>query len=278
MNCTHRRNDDRSHTFSASKHGALCVLIVMTICFGTGCASYSAKSIGRADFRAMGITEEQADAQTDISIAKRLERKPLAAFPTAIAVVRVQEHGYCSPTARGFGHGNFSVVTTRDVEPDDAFTKIATLPMVEGVAPLNKLVLPANLQSEEHLRQGAANVQADMLLIYTFDTVFTSDKKMAPLGVVTLGLFPDRTARVTSTASAALVDTRNGYVYGLAEATGRESQLTNAWNSKQAVDDARRNAERHAFENLAKEFPTMWQGVVDRYGPGRTSAQKFAAD
>lgn len=261
----------------ALRQGSLMAALIFAAMHGSGCASYSAKSMGRADFRAMGITQEEADAQTDVSIAKRLERKPLAGFPTAIAVVRVQDRDYCSPTARGYGHGNFSVVTTRDVEPNDAFTKLASLPMVDGVAPLNKLVLPPNLQTEEHLRQGAANVQADMLLIYTFDTVFTSDKKVAPLGVVTLGLFPDRTARVTSTASAALIDTRNGYVYGLAEATGKESQLTNAWNNKQAVDDARRKAEREAFDKLASEFPVMWRGVVDRYGRNRNSSQTMAS-
>src|SRR5688572_11210018 len=167
MNCTYRGSDDRSRTFSPFEVSTLCVFALVAICQGTGCASYSAKSIGRADFRAMGITQEEVETQTDISIAKRLERKPLAAFPTSIAIVRVQEHGYCSPTARGYGYGKFSVVTTRDVESTDSFDKLSALPMVDGIAPLNKLVLPVNLQTEEHLRQGAANVQADMLLIYT---------------------------------------------------------------------------------------------------------------
>ena len=121
--------------------GALVVLAIILACAG-GCASYSARSMGAADFRAMGITQEAADEQTDISIARRLERQPLAAFPTSIAVVRVQEQGYCSATARGYGHGSFTVVTTRDVESDDAFDKLAALPMVNGIAPLNRIVLP----------------------------------------------------------------------------------------------------------------------------------------
>lgn len=179
-----------------------------------GCGMHAAYSVPGppADFRALGITQDEAEAQTDVLIARRPDRKPTARFPATIAVVRVQGAHYRSYTARGYGDGRFTVVTTRDVEPDNAFERLENLPLVAGVHPLNQLVMPQRLRSEEDLRAAAANVQADMLLIYTFDTQFETNTKIQPMGLLTLGLFPDRDVRVTCTASAALLDTRNGYV------------------------------------------------------------------
>jgi len=83
--------------------------------------------------------------------------------------------------------------------------------------------------------------------------------------VITLGLSPNRQVRLVSTASAVLMDTRNGYVYGVAEATSQESRITNGWQSGVAVDETRRATESAAFEMLVGEFETTWKGVVQRY-------------
>src|SRR5258706_577198 len=80
---------------------------------------------------------------------------------------------------------------------------------------------------------------ADMLLVYAVDTTFRGQDNAAPLSVITLGLSPNQQAQVVCTASAVLMDTRNGYIYGVAEATDRGTQLTSAWTSGSAVDQAR---------------------------------------
>jgi len=233
----------------------------------SGCAmSYRTPGPG-ASFRSLGVTDEDVEQGTDFAIGRRLERKPLAAFPAHIAIVRVQGGGYYSHSSRSYGRGNFSVVTTRDVESDAAFECLAALPAIRGLAPLNRLVISEYLNDEEDLRQAAASVQADMLLIYTFDTVFDVEEKIAPLSFVTLGLFPDDEARVTSTVSAALLDTRNGYVYGLAEATSHQTQLANNWTSRAAVDQSRRRAEQEAFDRLVENLAVMWDRVVREYAP-----------
>jgi len=240
--------------------GPLCAVLFMM-----GCATYQVPGL-HADFRALGITDDEARSLTDADIQRRLDRRPLAGFPAVVAVVRVQGSAYRSTTAQGFGTGNFTIVTVRDVEQDEDFERISSLPMLAGLVPLNRLVVPSNIRSERDLRDAAANVQADMLLLYTFDTVFGSESRMAPLSTFTLGLFPEREARVTSTVSAALIDTRNGYVYGLAEATSNTTQLANAWTSRSAVDQSRRRAEREAFVKSVAEMERMWHGVVARMG------------
>lgn len=257
--------------FCSLNTAGLIVLIGILNGCASGVSRYQVPGAA-ADFRAMGITSTEAESQTDAGIARKLDRQPLARFPSSIAMVRVQGANYRSYTSRGYGDGCYTIVTNRDVENEAAFNRIAALPMVSDVQPLNRLVIPDRLRTELDLRGAAANVQADMLLLYTFDTEFETTTKVKPLGLLTLGLFPDRQARVTSTAIAALVDTRNGYVYGLAEATGRESQITNAWNTEDAVDQSRRKAEKQAFDGLVGEIESMWRRVAARFGPDAQSS------
>jgi len=202
---------------------------------------------------------------TDTNIRRVLARKPLATFPVHLAVVRVQSPGYYSYSTRGYGHGKYSVITSRDVETDDDIAKLRALPEITDVVAINRLLLPANLTSDRELRAAAAAVHADMILIYTVDTRFTTDKTLQPLGALTLGLFPNETANVRSTLSAILIDTRNGYIYAAAEASAKHSALTNAWSNRSAVERSRRKTEREAFDKLLADFTRAWPQVVRTY-------------
>ncbi len=223
-----------------------------------GCAQYATPGRG-AEFASFGASR---DAQTDGSISNNLSRRPLASLPAGIAVVRVQAPGYSSKTAVGWGTGNYCIVTTRDVEKPEQIERLAKMPMVSGVAPISRLLLSGSLNSDMELRQAAASLHADFLLIYTFDTTFTVDDKASPLTVFTLGLSPNQQARVLTTASAVVMDTRNGYIYGVAEASESKNQLASAWTSENAVDETRRLAESDAFDKLVSEIQGTWSGVV----------------
>lgn len=146
--------------------------------------------------------------------------------------------------------------------------------MVGGVAPLNKMLLTGPVNSEEDLRKMAARLQADMVLVYTFDTQFYVKDYATPVTVVTLGLSPNKAAKVTTTASALVIDTRSGYIYGLAEATAESAQLTNAWSSEDAVDDSRLRTEKASFEKLVGNVEKLWPGVVSRYATPVQATQR----
>lgn len=230
------------------------------------CATY--KTPGRAaDFQALGITKQEQLNRTDTPIEVQMARKPAASFPAAIAIVRVQEGGYTSQTYRTRGPGRFTVVGVREAESSVDMQKLAALPQIRGLAPLNTLVLPKQVDREMDLRMAAASVQADVLLLYTFETQFYSDTTVPVLGIITLGLFPNEMKRVTSTASAVFVDTRTGYVYGLCEATAKTDRLHNAWTSAEALENARLAAERDAFAKLADEMGKTWMQIAAEYGP-----------
>jgi hypothetical protein len=236
------------------------ILLALTTLMG-GCASYAAPGKA-ADFRAMGVTRDQL---TDSGISEALAKQPLAILPCGIAAVRIQAPGYRSATAEGWGTGKYSVITTRDIEKDEQFDHLGRLPMIKGIAPINRLLLPDELNSDIELRKAAAVLHADMLLIYTLDTTFHTRDEVVPLTVITLGLSPNQVVHVISTASAILIDTRNGYLYGYAEATEKTDQLTSGWTKVPAIDAARRRAEEEAFDKLTRELEKTWGKVVTTY-------------
>ncbi|MEM0982734.1 MAG: hypothetical protein AAGI17_02160 [Planctomycetota bacterium] len=229
---------------------------LIVVCLG-GCAQYTVPG-GPADFRALGVSVERQAQMTDWDLADEFDRQPAASFPARVAVVRLQDRGYAEWDYSARKRGSVSVVTRREVETDEHFERVNSLEGIAQIAMLNSFVLPDRVSSVDDLRASAAAVQADMLLAYTLDTRFGVEKVVPFLGEITLGIFPAKESRVTSTASAVLLDTRTGYIYGLAEGTSKTSQLANAWTKRDAVEQSRRRAEREAFDALVGEIETMW--------------------
>jgi hypothetical protein len=260
------------------------IVLPMLFAATAGCG-YAVPGRG-ADFAKLGLSPAQRDQQTDPAISKLLERKPLASFPATIAVVRIEAGQYSNPKLQTCESGGYTVVLTHDVEKPELFAQLAKLPMLAGLEPINRLELPSvtnrpsysmqmDLDHPVHLddltdptsslRTAAAMVHADMLLIYTFDDAF-DDRDLFELGTVaTLGLSPNKSLTVTSTASAVLIDTRNGYIYGAAEASEKKNTLANCWGENAAADAVREEVEGKAFEKLCGELTTTWTQVVRQY-------------
>jgi hypothetical protein len=240
------------------------VSIVGLVAFALpGCVSTSYLAPGRAADMTL-FTGDPRDFLTDGNIRAVLARPVLAQLPATLAVARVQEGGYASYSARGWGHGRYSVVTTRDIESDEDLERLADLEGIDAASRVGRPLLPDSLSDDRELRAAAASLGADLLLVYSLDTTFRTEDGFAPLTVVSLGLFPTKTARVSSTASAVILDTRSGHVYAACESTEDTTQLANAWTSNAAVDQSRRRAEERAWDGLLREVEGNWAGVVRR--------------
>lgn len=220
-------------------------------------------------------------AINDGDIADAFARQPASPFPANLAVIRVQDQGYVSRGYRGHSLGRFSVVTARDIESDDAMTTLGQLPLVAGVAPIGRLLLPSTADSTKELRLAAAQLQADLLLVYSVDTTFTVDgTALGPLSLISLGLIPNKQAHVTATVAGIVVDVRTGFVYGTAEASSTEHQRTTMWATQDATEAARIRAESAAFDGFVGELQGFWTNMVNVHAarPAGPALQKPAGE
>ena len=200
-----------------------------------------------------------------------MSKEPAASFPANISVARIQAPGYQSYKVSSFGTGRYSVVTTREVETEEDFERLSKLPEVAGIAPLNRILLPSNLDSVKSLREASARLKADILLIYTFDTSFhAGEQKFAPLNVITLGFLKNKEVTVTTTVSAAFFDVRTEYLFGLSEATSKESKNSSVWSTSDVVDDMRVTTEKAAYQKLLPEIEKTWLRITSQYSGKNT--------
>ena len=208
-------------------------------------------------------------AITDSAVAEALARQPAAQFPARIIVARVQAAGY----RYAYGNGGYTVVTTREIETDEDFALLASLPGIAGVGALNRILLPVDLHSSQQLREAAAQLHGDIVLLYTIDTKFhTENQLVAPLQLVTLGIFASEKSRIVSTCAAAFVDVRTGYVYGVAEGSATDTRRSSPWTTEAAIDSARLKTEREAFSGALKEIAKAWTSIDAEYNRTTTPA------
>ena len=183
--------------------------------------------------------------------------------------VRVQGPKYSSygveKSGARYGTGRYSVITVREVEEDARIEQITKLPQVAGVISINRMLLPERLESDKDVRVAASRLQADMVLMYTFDTSFFDTDSAKPLTVITLGLSPTRKIRATTTASALLIDTRTGFIYSAYEATEAGDVRSTSWGSRDSADQVRKDTEKAAFAKLADQLVKSWPGLLSRY-------------
>jgi hypothetical protein len=236
----------------------LIVIAAIVSGFLTGCSSYIPPG-AKADLQAFAPA----------SIQEGFAAKATAPFPASIAAVRVQAptytNYYLQQNGGTFGSGRYSVITTREVEDQIQLDRIAKLPQVAGFVSINRMLLPQRLESDRELREAAARLQADLLLIYTFDTAFFDTDLAKPLTVLTLGLSPTKKIYVTTTASALLLDTRTGYVYSAYEVTHKSESLATSWGSRDAADEGRRRNEKEAFNKLVEDLVGSWPRLLERH-------------
>lgn len=270
-----------SRSFRAVAAGGIAV--IASVCL-TGCYSSYATPGKAADFSDLGLsvrsqdmTDDERALLTDRFIEQRLNTKPLASFPARIVFAQVQGTGYRWSGRSTYGEGNTTIVDTHhDPAMEEAIKTLSDPPMpgVTSLGILNSLLVPDRIRDHSDLRAAAANLQADMLLLYTFDTKIHDDEFLPYVGILTLGLFPDRVTKATSNASAILIDTRNGYVYGAATGIAEASEVSSFLGSSKAFDKAIKRVEADAMIDLVKNMRTAWGLILDEHAPQLAATDK----
>jgi hypothetical protein len=194
--------------------------------------------------------EARRAAFSDPLLARAFDAKPALRFPSTIALA-TNDHGTRDHLRALSAHGKF----------DD----LKSLPQIADVVPLSSLLYSTGTKPDLAMREAAARVHADAVLIVTTETNATDGRLFAPLTELSLGLFPNKRYELIATALAALVDVRTGYVYGTLEQSRARSGLTMTWGSDDVIAHARAAAEREALGKLFGEFPAFWRGVVQTH-------------
>jgi len=193
-------------------------------------------------------------------------REPSNPFPASIVTIRVQGRSYSnynlSRSGGVYGDGRFTVITTREVESETDMTQIQSLSQVNDVISLNRLLSQCLSSIEVNATEAASVLKADLILVYTFDTVFFDEDRARILSTISLGFSPNRKITATTTASALLIDTRTGYIYSAYEATSSDTKASSVWGSREAADKARLETERKAFEGMVHEIISSWNRII----------------
>ena len=130
---------------------------------------------------------------------------------------------------------------------------------------LTRLLVPQELSSDLDLRNAAARLQADAVVVYTVSTEFSHHEAIPPLTPISLGLFPNTRFKVNSTVSALLMDTKTGFVYGTLEETASDSGITIPLLDENTFESSRKETERKAFEKALHSFESLWGRVYARH-------------
>ena len=108
----------------------------------------------------------------------------------------------------------------------------------------------------DNIRRGSARQHLDYVLIYEVSDI--SDKsrnalQLADLSILGLFVLPSRNVKVDSTASAMLIDVRNGYPYGTATAFAERKAISTAIGSNGRKTKLKEKARIMAVDELTQE-------------------------
>ena len=123
------------------------------------------------------------------------------------------------------------------------------------------------------IRRGSARQHLDYVLIYEVTDSSGQSRnalQLADLSILGLFVFPSRNMKVDSTATAMLIDVRNGYPYGTATAFAERKAITTVIGSNGRKERLKDKARLLAVEELSDEVEEFMFGLRD------ITAEKYA--
>ncbi|TAJ19109.1 MAG: hypothetical protein EPO68_06830 [Planctomycetota bacterium] len=251
-------------------------MIALAICVVSVACTSTDERYWRGDLGSLGIAAPAPDAANGAAsgassdpVAAAYARAPQAQLPARVAVARLEsretEPSWRRETSPRTTSAKLVLANKADAVTSAAYQRLAALPEVADLTPLNTLVAAQTIESQEQLRAAAAAVQADLVYAYTFDSYAKTRTNLPGLYVLSLGLLgflPLVSIEVETTASGALIDVRSGYVYGVADATETIKSSTDGWSLDEDIPRTREKAETAAFEKLNAAFEQRWKTHV----------------
>ena len=230
---------------------ALCLTACETTPQYTSGAEYLQRSATRAPLTSLAPSSATTYSETDAAVQKIAAVEPDLRFPARIGLARIERGALVSvPTDEAESWRT----AAEDLGPGfGQFIPVSPL-IADMVVPQDKT---KRITVVNHIRRGAARQHLDYVIAY--EVTDTSDSggntlRLADLTVLGLFVLPSRDLKAEASASAILLDVRNGYPYltGSTFADKKSiSTVVGSWDRRQKLEDKARNI---AVSQIAEEF------------------------
>jgi len=232
------------------KHCAYILAASLTL---AGCKTTTQYTSG-ADYlaRYQNATESTQSSTTDLAVKEIAAIEPDLRFPARIGLARI------GPNKRLMGVPFDEAESWRDAAE-------ALGPSFGTFIPVSPLVANSVTQINsrkkttviDHIRRGAARQHLDYVIAYEVSHITKSDGnalRLADLTVLGLFILPSRDVKAEATASAILLDVRNGYPYLTGSTFADKSSISTLVGRGDKREKLKSRARRAAVAQIAEEF------------------------
>ncbi|MCE5277358.1 MAG: hypothetical protein ABFD92_12090 [Planctomycetaceae bacterium] len=235
----------------------------------TGCASHNAMEPPVADMVRAGVVSEPRhvsqieESLTDADIARRLDAKISAKLPASIALAPLKSH--CS--------GFQPYLTPIDAAELNAWEAICPdRKIIHGIRPITPLVHHSERPTLHSLRQSAAAMGCELLLVYLqadSEVSNTTDAAILYCTIIGLWTVPGNVSEYKTVAQAVLLDCRTGAILGTATGDCLLKKEYPAAYEQQRRDELAKDASAGAMKDLQAACRRLMAQITQSSVAGR---------
>lgn len=232
------------------------VALILTACVGTSQHTSGASYLEKYEHPAYAAQTETGLSTIDQDVREIAAIEPRLVFPARIGLVRI-ENGVLTSVP---GNEGAAWQGLAEELGDDYGTLVPVSPLIAAMVARPSMSSNPAKRVVDEIRRGSARQHLDYVLIYEVTEMSgqTSNAlRAADLLILGLYVLPSRNVKMTATASAMLIDVRNGYPYGSASTFAEESALTTFAGSGTARTRLSERSRVQAVENLTEDVKNI---------------------
>lgn len=228
--------------------------ITLAACSTTSQYTSGKDYLTRYDRATASLTTAQSSAQgsTDLDIRKIAAVEPDLQLPARIGLARIEKGRLIS--VPGDEAENWVELSERLGPAFGEFVPVS--PLIAALVSPDGQKTNSTKEVVNNIRRASARQHLDYTLVYEVTNI--SDKstnalRIGDLSVLGLFVLPSRNVKVDSTATAMLIDVRNGYPYVSATAFSEKSTLSTSAGARANKDRLKDKSRIIAVDNLTDE-------------------------
>jgi hypothetical protein len=232
------------------KHFALTVTAALTLAACETTTQYTSGADYLSHYQDTHITTQST--KTDLAVRDIAAVEPDLQFPARIGLARIGDRQ--NLTSVPFDEAESWREAAESLGPSfGEFIPVSPL-VANSVSSLDQRQSTTVI---DHIRRGAARQHLDYVIAYEVTDIAKSDGnalRLADLTVLGLFILPSRDLKVEATASAILLDVRNGYPYLTGSTFADKTAISTAVGKGERKDRLKNAARRVAVTQIAEEF------------------------